>query len=139
MNNLMRFTVSVFYERSIRVGIFVASCAFACLLSCVTLASWANPKIGWGGADSTSIQLAERDLSDLKEHVPLSKSQQEYLYNMFLGKHQYLEVHDTTGPRWELRVETDKRKLRELLGEEAYLQLDRAGLIARWFNNTQEQ
>ena len=61
------------------------------------------------------------------------------IHNMFLSKYQYLEQHQASGPRWELQVEVNKRKLRELLGKEAYLRLDKAGLIGQWFGITQEK
>lgn len=135
----MRFAVSVFFGGSVRTGYFLMSGLCICLLSCFTSVSRANPRMVWDGTDSTSIQRTDRDLSDLKKHVQLSKSQEDYIYNMFLGKHQYLEVHEATGSRWELRVETNKRKLRELLGEDVYLKLAKAGLIEYWFDITQGQ
>ena len=61
------------------------------------------------------------------------------IHNMFLSKYQYLEQRQASGPRWELQVEVNKRKLRELLGKEAYLRLDKAGLIGQWFGITQEK
>lgn len=135
MNNLVRFTVSFFNDKRVRAGNLLVSCMVVCLLSCVTSPTWANPRIGWEKTDSTSIQRAERDIADLKDHVQLSKSQEDYIYNMFLGKYQYLEQFGASGQRWELRMKTGRRKLRELLGEEAYLRADQAGLVSRWFGN----
>ncbi len=86
----------------------------------------------------SSATRAQKDITTLKKHVQLSKSQEEYIHNMFLSKYQYLEQHEASGPRWELQVENNKRKLRELLGEEAYLRLDKAGLIEQWFAVTNE-
>lgn len=87
----------------------------------------------------SSATRAQKDITTLKKHVQLSKSQEEYIHNMFLSKYQYLEQHQASGPRWELQVEVNKRKLRELLGKEAYLRLDKAGLIGQWFGITQEK
>lgn len=88
--------------------------------------------------DSMSFQKAAQDLLEMKKHVELNREQEEIVLNMFIGKHQYLEVHEATGPRWELIVKSRKRLLLEILGEEAYLRLDQAGLINQWFGSNQE-
>lgn len=118
-----------------------------CLLACLVLGGFpqqaqASPATNPTRAtsqDSTSARRATQALATLKMHTELSKQQEEYIHNMFLGKYQYLEQHEASGPRWELLVETNKRKLREWLGEEAYTRLEKAGLIEEWFESTQEQ
>lgn len=115
-----------------------------CLLACLVLGGFpqqtqASPITNAASLDSTAALRAKQDLAILKKHTELSIPQEEYIHNMFLSKYQYLEQHQASGPRWELQVEVNKRKLRELLGKEAYLRLDKAGLIGQWFGVTQEK
>jgi hypothetical protein len=88
--------------------------------------------------DSTANQRAAEDLATLEKHIKLTKAHQESIYNMFLGKYQYLERHEASGTRWEWTVKINKQKLREWLGDEAYTLLDDAGLIKQWFGVTQQ-
>ncbi len=112
----------------------MVSCVITCLiLLCAVPSSWAQSRPAGNNDESTAAQLATRDLATLKESAQLSKLQEDYVYNMFLGKYQYLEQHEATGPRWELNMQASARKLRELLGEDVYLRLIDLGLINRWF------
>lgn len=76
---------------------------------------------------------ATQDLVELKKHAQLSKSQEEHIYNMFLTKHQYVEQLGTDGPRWELIRKTSIDKLRELLGDASFSQIEQEGLVEKWY------
>ncbi|WP_353186222.1 hypothetical protein [Parapedobacter lycopersici] len=134
MNNLSQLLTPTPTGRTRMKINFMVSCVITCLiLLCAVPSSWAQSRPAGNNDESTAAQLATRDLATLKESAQLSKLQEDYVYNMFLGKYQYLEQHEATGPRWELNMQASARKLRELLGEDVYLRLIDLGLINRWF------
>lgn len=89
--------------------------------------------------DTPSTLLVKNDLVELKKHVNITKQQEDSIYNLFLSKYQYLEIHAPNGGRWELIKMNGKRKLKELLGDESYQLLDGAGLIIQWFDINEDQ
>lgn len=140
MTNFQRSATLPVPKRERQMVCYLAWRLFTCLIMlCFLSISGASASTNPNGRDSTSVERTQRDLVDLKEHVPLSKVQEESVYVLFLSKYQYLERAGAAGSRWELVRQTKMRKLRELLGAESYLLLDNAGLLKQWFGEDQDQ
>ena len=91
------------------------------------------------GRDTTSTERTENEMAELKKHIQISEEQEKVIRNIFLSMYKYLESSEPVGKRWEQSLQTRKRKLKEVVGDESYQQMNKAGLINRWFGQEQNQ